>query len=59
MKLMTTFELATKLERELRILYRELFNAAMHGDRHGLEPPNAIASLVNIRRVMTARGLRL
>lgn len=38
MKLMTIFELATKPERELRILYRELFNAAMLGDRHGLEP---------------------
>lgn len=38
MKLMTTFELATKLERELRILYRELFNAAMHGDATDLSP---------------------
>lgn len=58
MKLITIFELATKSESELRVLYREVFNAAMRGDRESLEHQNALASLENIRRVIISRALR-
>lgn len=58
MKLMTIFELAAKPESELRVLYREAFNAAATGDRASQEHRDAQASLVNIRRVMISRALR-
>ncbi|MFD2644129.1 hypothetical protein [Pseudomonas japonica] len=58
MKLLTIFELAAKPESELRALYREAFNAAARGDRTGRDCRNALASLANIRRVMSARGMR-
>lgn len=58
MKLLTIFELAAKPESELRALYREAFNAAARNDRASEEQRNASASLANIRRVMSARGMR-
>lgn len=58
MKLLTIFELAAKPESELRALYREAFNAAARSDRTSEEQRNASASLANIRRVMSARGMR-
>lgn len=58
MKLLTIFELAAKPESELRALYRAAFNAAASGDRNSQEQRNAVASLANIRRVMSARALR-
>ncbi|AXM98038.1 hypothetical protein ACU5P1_04840 [Pseudomonas plecoglossicida] len=58
MKLMTIFELAAKPDGELRALYRKTFNAAARGDRIGEEQRHALASLVNIRRVMRAREMR-
>lgn len=58
MKLLTIFELAAKPERELRALYREAFNAAARADRTSQEHRNALATLTNIRRVMSSRELR-
>lgn len=58
MKLLTIFELAAKPDHELRALYREAFNAAARGDQTSEECRNALASLANIRRVMSARTLR-
>lgn len=58
MKLITIFELATKPEDELRVLYREVFNTAVRGDRTSQEHQNALASLANIRRVLNSRALR-
>lgn len=58
MKLLTIFELAAKPESELRTLYRQAFNAAARGKQPSEEQRNAIASLANIRRVMSARGMR-
>lgn len=58
MKLLTIFELAAKPERELRALYREAFNEAARADRTSQERLSALASLANIRRVMSSRGLR-
>ncbi|RII75637.1 hypothetical protein [Pseudomonas monteilii] len=58
MKLLTIFELAAKPESELRALYRQAFNAAACGDRVSEECRNALASLANIRRVMSAKGMR-
>lgn len=58
MKLLTIFELAAKSESELRALYREAFNEAARADRTGQEHRNALASMANIRRVMSLRALR-
>lgn len=58
MKLLTIFELAAKTDSELRALYRQAFNAAATGDRASRERQNALASLANIRRVMSSRALR-
>jgi len=52
MKLITIFELATKSESELRVLYREVFNVAARGDRKSQEHQNALASLESINRVI-------
>lgn len=57
MKLLTIFELAAKPDHELRALYREAFNEAARADRARQEHRNALASLANIRRVMSARAL--
>lgn len=59
MKLLTIFELAAKPERELLALYREAFNEAARSDRTSQEHRNILASLANIRRVMSSRGLFL
>ena len=58
MKLLTIFELAAKPDSELRALYRQAFNAAARGEQPSEEQRNAVASLANIRRVMSARGMR-
>lgn len=58
MKLLTIFELAAKPESELRALYRQAFNAAARNEQTSEEQRNASASLANIRRVMSARGMR-
>ncbi|WP_095193960.1 hypothetical protein [Pseudomonas sp. Irchel 3A7] len=58
MKLLTIFELAAKPERELRALYREALNEAARADRTSQERLSALASLANIRRVMSSRALR-
>lgn len=55
MKLLTIFELAAKPE---RALYHEAFNAAARADRISQEHRNALATLTNIRRVMSSRALR-
>ncbi|NBA98562.1 hypothetical protein [Pseudomonas sp. R5(2019)] len=57
MKLLTIFELAAKPDRELRALYREAFNEAARADRTSDDRRNALASLANILRVMSARGM--
>ncbi|MNR20423.1 hypothetical protein D3C85_1372620 [compost metagenome] len=41
MKLITIFELATKSESELRVLYLAVFNVPARGDRENLEHQNA------------------
>jgi hypothetical protein len=58
MKLLTIFELAAKPESELRALYREAFNEAARADRTSQERWDALASMANIRRVMSSRALR-
>jgi len=58
MKLLTIFELAAKPEGELRALYRQAFNAAARNEQNSAEQRNAVASLANIRRVMSERGMR-
>ncbi|MNJ68979.1 hypothetical protein D3C77_652770 [compost metagenome] len=56
MKLLTIFELAAKSESELRALYREAFNEAATADQTSQERENALASLANIQRMMSARA---
>ncbi|WP_409313928.1 hypothetical protein [Pseudomonas putida] len=58
MKLMTIFELAAKTDGELRALYRKAFNTVARGDLVTARQRNAAATLANIRRVMSARGMR-
>lgn len=48
MKLITRFELASRNETELRILYREVFNALVRSRRDTAERRTCLASLENI-----------
>lgn len=57
MKLLTIVELAAKPESELRALYRQAFKAAAVGKQASEEQRNAVASLANIRRVMSFKGI--
>ncbi|MCB9989742.1 MAG: hypothetical protein H6868_10510 [Rhodospirillales bacterium] len=59
-KLLTHFELASRSERDLRALLRDLFNALARSDADSSERRNTLASLDNVRREISARqNLRL
>lgn len=49
MKLVTRFELATKSNDELRVLYRKVFNRLAGLQPNTMERSNAIGTLANIQ----------
>jgi len=55
MKLLTIFELATRSEKELHVIYREVFNELAKSDEGSADRRNAIASLENIERALISR----
>ncbi len=55
MKLITAFELETRNEFELRVLFRDVSDALARSDRHSPERRIALASLENIERALCAR----
>jgi len=59
MKLITTFELAAKSEKELHALLRETFNELAKSEPDSPERRNALASIENINRELWARGIYL
>jgi hypothetical protein len=55
MKLITRYELASKSIRELRGLYRKVFNALVQSASESAERRNALASLENISGELNQR----
>ena len=58
MKLLTIFELATRSEKELHVIYREVFNELAKSEEGSADRRNAIASLENIERALISRPPR-
>ncbi len=56
MKLITRYDLASKSERELRGLYRKVFNALVQSAPESAERRNALASLENLTREINQRN---
>nr|WP_281719401.1 hypothetical protein [Nitrosomonas nitrosa] len=48
MKLITRFELASRITNELHSLYRDIFNALCHCRPHSAEQRSCLASLKNL-----------
>ena len=55
MKLITHFELATRSDNELRVLYRDIFNALVRSAPGSNERRICLASLENIRAALGCR----
>ncbi|MBL4712290.1 MAG: hypothetical protein JKX75_07305 [Gammaproteobacteria bacterium] len=55
MKLHTIFELATRSDTELHVIYRDVFNELARSEESSADRRNALASLENIRRVIRSR----
>ena len=55
MKLLTIFELATRSEKELHAIYRNVFNELAKSKEGSADRRNAIASLENIERALISR----
>ncbi len=58
MKLLTIFELATRSEKELHVIYREVFNELAKSEEGSADRRNALASLENIERALISRPPR-
>lgn len=58
MKLLTIFELATRSEKELHVIYRNVFNELAKSEEGSADRRNAIASLENVERALISRPPR-
>ena len=56
MKLLTIFELASRSDTELSVIYKDLFNELAGNKESSPERHNALGSLENVRRVMRSRA---
>ena len=59
MKLITKFELATKIDQELHGLYRDIFNSISANEHQDLSHINILATLQNIQIEIVSRNLKL
>tara|TARA_B100001540_G_scaffold317764_1_gene352708 strand:- start:8702 stop:8905 length:204 start_codon:yes stop_codon:yes gene_type:complete len=55
MRLLTIFELASRSDTELSVIYKDMFNELARSAAGTPERRNALGSLENIRRVMRSR----